>query len=168
MRLNNNAGWLYTYREQFGHDILPTLMPAMSAILDIAKGVIESVEPDSIRKKGEKIEIPVEAIIEIADSQGIADSLIHISGLEAVELINITWALAKTADEGIKEPKLWIRDFETFPVDEVAPEIFKLISTGVVSSKNLKRLKTLMESIQPSTSTPSQSEPSSEDSPSET
>ena len=171
--LNNNAGWAFEYREQFGHDIIPTLMPMMTALIDIAKGVIESIDPAAFRKKGkDRVEIGLEDVIRVADSEGLMDSLIHISGLEFVELMQITWALAKTADEDIPEPRKWIRQFDTgFPVDEIAPEVFKLIANGVVSSKNLSRLKTWIPKItsdQPSTSTQSSSEQSKEDSPSET
>ena len=28
LTLSNNAGWLYEYREQFGHDIVPDIMMA--------------------------------------------------------------------------------------------------------------------------------------------
>ena len=171
--VNNNAGWAFEYREQFGHDIIPTLMPMMAALIDIAKGIIASIDPAAFKKKGkDKVEIGIEDVLKVADSEELMDSLLHMSGLEFVELLNITWALAKTADENIPEPRIWIRRFDAgFPVDEVAPEIFKLIAAGVVSSKNLSRLKTWIPTIssdQPSTSTQSSSEQSKEDSPSET
>ena len=72
--------------------------------------------------------------------------------------------LAKCADEDIPAPREWIEQFETFPVDVVAPEVFSLIFKGVVSSKNLKRLEDLKKRIQPtSISTQSSSPDSKED-----
>ena len=84
----------------------------------------------------------------------------HLSGVEIVDLINITWAMAKAMDDDIPEPKRWVRDFEEFPIDVIAPEIAKLAFKGMVSTKNLKRLMSLKEkirTIQPLTSTQSSS-----------
>ena len=76
----------------------------------------------------------------ITDSPKFIDAVAHLSGLEFVEIINITWALAKCADESIPEPKKWVRQFDEFPVDEIAPELFDIVTKGVISSKNLKSL----------------------------
>ena len=139
VRLTNNVSWAITYRDQFGHDIIPTMMPMLAAALDIAGGFIEEVGT------GGKVEVT--DIIKALDGDRLLDAVIHLSGLEFVELINITWAMAKACDDDIPDPKTWVRGFDDFPVDTIAPEVFKLAFKGLVSSKNLKRLKDLRNGI---------------------
>ena len=81
-------------------------------------------------------------------------------------IVNMTWAMAKAADETIDPPKQWVRQFNSFPVDVVAPAVYDLAMKGFVSSKNLTRLRSLIEklrTIQPLTSKPSSSQELSED-----
>ena len=156
VRLKNNVGWAFEYRNQFGHDIIPTLMPMAASLLDIVGGMI--------RATGKVDQVDMRDVLAAIDSDDLMNALIHISGLEFVELINITWALAKCADEDIPEPRIWVRQFEEFPVDVVVPAVFDLIIKGIVSSKNLKRLETIRKSLQPkrSDSTTSSSRESNE------
>lgn len=159
VKLTNNVGWAITYRDQFGHDIIPTLMPMLAAILDIVSGMIDEVS------EGGKVEVT--ELLKNLDGDKLFDAVLHLSGLEFVELINITWAMAKAADDDIPEPKTWVKGFSEFPVDKIAPEVFSLAFKGLVSSKNLKRLKDLTSGIkvvQPtSISTQSSSLDSNED-----
>ena len=86
---------------------------------------------------------------------------------EFVDLIvNVTWAMAKAADENIETPKRWVRQFEEFPLDVVGPAVYDLVLKGFVSSKNLRRLKKIgneLRNLQPSHSTTSSSPDSNED-----
>ena len=90
-------------------------------------------------------------ILRLIDGDTLFDALIHLGGLEFRDFINITWAMAKCADERIPEPRTWVKEFEVFPVDELAPTVFDLIFKGVVSSKNLTRLKDVRKNLQPMT-----------------
>lgn len=159
VRLSNNVSWAIIYRDQFGHDIIPTLMPMLAAILDILSGMLSEYGED---KKVDALDL-----LKNMDGDKLLDAVVHLSGLEFVEFINITWAMAKVLNEDIPEPKVWVRQFDEFPVDTIAPELSSLIFKGLVSSKNLKRLKDLTKQIrvvQPtSTSTPSSSQDSNED-----
>jgi len=143
--LNNNVGWLFLYKDQFGRDIVPTLVPALNAGIDLVFGVYQAT--------GGKIS--KDSIMAI-DTDAIKDALIEATAIESVDLLNIVWAMAKNADEEIPEPREWFKQFDTFPVDLIAPVVFDLIFKGMVSTKNLKRLQSLRESLQPnSTSTES-------------
>ena len=77
------------------------------------------------------------------------------------------WAMAKAADDDVPDPKTWVRQFDDFPIDVIAPQVFELVLKGMVSSKNWKRLTNLISQIkksQPeSTSTQSSSPESNED-----
>ena len=153
VRLNNNVGWAMEYRDQFGRDIIPTLIPMFAGAIDIASGLINET--------GKTKEIDLGDILALTDGDTLLDAVIHLGGLEFVDFINITWALAKCADETIEEPREWVRQFDAFPVDEVGPVVLGLILKGVVSSKNLKRLESVKTAIQPkSVSTQSSSKDS--------
>lgn len=159
VRLSNNVSWAIAYRDQFGHDIIPTLMPLIAAALDIVGGVVEEM--------GESKKVTMTELIKALNGDKFIDAVIHLSGFEFVEFINITWAMAKACDDDIPEPKIWVKQFSDFPVDKIVPEVCSLAFKGLVSSKNLKRLKDLTSAIkvdQPeSTSTRSSSPDSNED-----
>ena len=94
------------------------------------------------------------------------DVLLPMFQAEFVDLVvNVTWAMAKAADENIEPPKRWVRQFDEFPLDVVGPAVFDMAMKGFISSKNLKRLKKISESVktlQPLHSTTSSSQESSE------
>ena len=143
--LNNNVGWLFLYKDQFGRDIVPTLVPVLNAGIDLVFGVY--------RETGGKIN--KETIMSI-DTDALTEAVYNAAAIEAVDLLNIVWALAKNADEEIPEPREWFKQFDVFPVDVIAPAVFELSFKAMVSTKNLKRLQSLRESLQPnSTSTES-------------
>lgn len=135
VRLNNNIGWTIDYRDQFGTDIIPTLLPMVAAALDLIKGLLEEVEDTS--------NLEWQDVLKTVDGDTLLDAVVHLGGLEFKDFINVTWAMAKCADETIPEPRTWVRQFEVFPLDEIVPAVFELIYKGVISSKNLTRLKNL-------------------------
>ena len=156
VRLNNNISWAIAYRDQFGRDIIPALMPLLASALDIISGLINET--------GKTDEIDLGDLAKLADGDALVNAVIHLGGFEFTDFICITWALAKCADEDIPAPREWVAQFDTFPLDVIAPEVFSLIFKGVVSSKNLKRLEDLKKRIQPSLiSTQSSSPESNED-----
>ena len=82
IELSNNIGWALEYREQFGHDIVPDLLPVVSAVVsflgeaDLKKFDIKKIDKDILQ-----------------------DALINLAGLQFVDFLNLVWAMAKTADE---------------------------------------------------------------------
>lgn len=146
VRLNNRAGWTITYRDQFGHDIVPTLMPLFAGALDVVSGLI--------KETGKTGDVKFEDVLAITDGDALLNAFVHLSGFEFVEVLNITWAMAKEADDTIPEPRTWIRQFEEFPVDVVVPEVLSLAFKGMCSSKNLERLRKLKESMTKTTPQP--------------
>lgn len=157
VRLNNNISWAIIYRDQFGRDIIPTLMPLVASALDIVSGVINQT--------GKTEDIEIADLARLADGDALLNAAIHLGGFEFTDLVCITWALAKCADEDIPEPRTWVAQFDDFPLDVIVPAVFSLIVKGVVSTKNLKRLEDLKKKIRPtsqSTSTRSSSQDSSE------
>ena len=158
VRLNNNVAWTMEYRDQFGKDILPAVMPLLASMIEGVSTIVAEA--------GEGGEMTTASIAEALQGRSF-DMLIPMYQAEFIDfVINVTWAMAKAADESIEPPKRWVRQFETFPLDEVGPAVFDMVLKGFVSSKNLKRLKGIGESLrslQPSHSTTSSSQHSNED-----
>lgn len=157
VRLNNNVAWTMEYRDQFGKDIVPALMPILASLMEGVSTIISESGSNEV------------TMADIADAvQGRSmDVLLPMFQVEFVDtIINVTWAMAKAADENIEPPKRWVRQFEEFPLDVVVPAVYELVLKGFVSSKNLKRLKKIsasLKNLQPSHSTTSSSQDLNED-----
>ena len=145
------------YRDQFGKDIVPALMPILASLMEGVSTIISESGSNEV------------TMADIADAvQGRSmDVLLPMFQVEFVDtIINVTWAMAKAADENIEPPKRWVRQFEEFPLDVVVPAVYELVLKGFVSSKNLKRLKKAsasLRNLQPLHSTTSSSPDSNED-----
>ena len=155
VKLDNNAAWAMEYRDQFGKDILPVILPMGAALMEMLATVAASADELSLKGLAESLEGRVMDILE---------PLVQVEMVDI--LINVTWAMAKVADESIDPPKKWIRQFDSFPIDIVAPTVYDMAMKGFISSKNQKRLKSAVKSLknlQPSLSMKSSSQDSSED-----
>ena len=139
--LDNNVGWTLIYRDQFGQDIIPSIMPLLAGAMDVISGLFQEV--------GDVSEISIDDIAKLTDGDALINAMIHVGGFEFVDFLNITWAMAKNADDSIPEPKQWIKGFDEFPLDVIGVEVVKLIFKGMISSKNLKRLNAKIQSVQP-------------------
>lgn len=141
VKLSNNVAWTMEYRDQFGKDIVPSIMPILGT-------VVETVA--TMASDGKELELA--QLVSSLEGRAM-DILLPMFQVEFVDIvINVTWAMAKAADENIEPPKRWVRQFETFPLDVVMPTIFDMVLKGFISSKNLKRLGKIKESLQPSLS----------------
>lgn len=156
VKLNNNAAWTMEYRDQFGKDIIPALMPVLASMIEGVSSIIAENGTDKMS---------VEKLATALEGRSM-EILLPLFQVEFVDtIINVTWAMAKAADESIDPPKKWIRQFDVFPLDVIAPAVYELIFKGFVSSKNLKRLKSLgenLKNLQPSRSMTSSLPDSSE------
>lgn len=157
--LSNNSAWLLEYKDAFGQDILPALMPIVTTLIETVSSVIADAGTEGLT---------AQSIAEALHGRTI-DIVLPLYQLELTEVQKIAWAMAKAADEDLPPLKNWLRSFGVFPLDVILPELMDLITKGFISSKNLKRLKTkateaakaATKSLQPSRQTTSSSQPSS-------
>lgn len=156
VRLSNNVAWTMEYRDQFGRDIVPAIMPIITSFMEGASTIIADSGG----------ELTMEGIADAIRGRAM-DILLPMYQVEFVDIVlNVTWAMAKAADEEIEPPKKWVRQFDEFPLDVIVPEIYELVVKGFVSSKNLERLKkagATLKNLQPLLSTTSSSPDSNED-----
>lgn len=141
IKLSNNIGWMMVYKNQFGRDIVPVLIPALNAGLEVALQVARETEGKSVAD-----------VLRVLDTDTLTEAMIDLAGVELVDLINIVWAMAKAADDDIEDPVEWAKTLPAFPLDVIMPTVFDMVLKCMVSSKNLKRLQTALESLKPSPS----------------
>lgn len=127
--LDGGVPWLYEYYYQFGHDILPDLLPAVSAILVL----FEDTRVDTVKKA----KAAVKSVLGTAGR----DAIVELAGLQLTDFFNVIWAMAKAYDSKIPEPRVWYRQFERFPTEEIIPAAFQLIVESSASSKNWESLR---------------------------
>mgnify|MGYP000973650968 CR=1 FL=1 len=149
LTLNSSAGWLFEYQNQFGRDILPDLLPVVGAGVEFIAGIFEengTVNQDILDSRKDEV-------------------IVQLAGMEVMTVIQITWAMAKNANDEIEPPREWLKQFETFPIDVILPVLFEMIAKSFVSSKNLNRLRKIKKEakINLSRLTTSSSEQSQED-----
>lgn len=48
---------------------------------------------------------------------------------------NIAWIFAKTADNKIPEPLVWLDGFDVFPIGEILPQLLELITSSMQGKK---------------------------------
>lgn len=158
VRLDNSVAWTMEYKDQFGKDIIPVLIPAMSSIVEALSAIIA--------ENGGAEKLTATVVSEALQGRA-TEILMPMYQMEFVDIvIGVTWAMAKAADEDIDPPKRWVRQFDAFPLDTICPAVYELVLKGFVSSKNLKRLKKLgetLKNLQPSLSKTSSSPAQKED-----
>ena len=141
LTLSNNVGWAIIYREQFGKDIVPVIMPGLRGMFSFVAGLMEEV--------GDIKKLKTEDFIRISKSDSVTEAFIYLSGLELVDFIQITWAMAKEADDNIPDPKVWLKEFDEFPLDILGPAVLELTMRGLSSSKNWERLQKMFTDLKP-------------------
>lgn len=152
VKLSNNVAWTMEYRDQFGKDPLEAILPLVTAAIEATSSIINESGTGEI------------GLTDIASAlEGRAfDITLPLMQLGFVDtVVNVTWAMAKAADESIAPPKQWVKQFDDFHVDVIVPAVGDMLLKGFSSSKNLKRLRSLLGSLktnQPSTLTPSSSQ----------
>lgn len=156
--LNNCVAWTMEYRDQFGKDPLEALMPLVTSLIEALTSIVN--------ESGINGEINLKDISSALEGRAF-DITLPMMQLGFVDtVVNVTWAMAKAASEGIAPPKQWARQFDEFPLDVIVPALGELMLKGFSSSKNLNRLRNLAGNIkmtQPLQSTPSSSQDSNED-----
>lgn len=134
VKLSNNVAWTMEYRDQFHKDVMESMMPIITALIESFSTIISETG---------KTEIEISDIAEAVQGRSLELTLplMQLGFNDAV--VNVVWAMAKAADENIDPPKKWVRQFDEFPLDVIVPEVGGLILKGFASSKNLERLRNL-------------------------
>lgn len=145
VKLSNNVAWTMEYRDQFGKDVLEAIMPIVTTLIETVTTIINESGADG------KIDInSISAALE-GKAFEITLPLTNLGFTDSV--VNVLWAMAKAADLTVEPPRQWVRQFETFPLDEIVPQVGEMVLSGFTSSKNLARLRKMMQGIKPQPTT---------------
>lgn len=128
--INSSSGWLYAYQEQFGHDVLPVLLPAAEALLQTMADLMKDSKSDNVGD-----------ILAAADEETISNAFITLSGMQLTTVTNIVWAMAKNANDNIESPREWLNSFDVFPWDIVVPQVLGAALEACISKKKFEKLK---------------------------
>lgn len=128
--INSSSGWLYVYQEQFGHDVLPVLLPAVEALIQAFADMAKNSKSDSVSD-----------ILKAADEETISNAFITFSGMQLTTITNIVWAMAKNANDNIENPKEWINSFDVLPWDVVVPQVLTAALEACVSKKKFDTIR---------------------------
>lgn len=129
LTLSNSLAWAMIYKDQFGHDIVPDIMPIVSAIAKL----FGELQKNSGRDMTD--------LLKNLDGDILQSAMIELCAVQFTDFINLVWAMAKANDDDIETPEKWVRQFDTFPLDIIAPAVLELVTKGLISSKNLKSLR---------------------------
>lgn len=134
LTLSNSLAWATIYKDQFGHDIVPDVLPILSAAFRILG---EMQQTDNVAD-----------LIKTLEFSTIQDALIELCAFQFSDLIHLVWAFNKAYDEKIDPPDKWVRQFDEFPLDIVIPAVGELLAKGLISSKNLTSLRGSLKASQ--------------------
>lgn len=140
VELNTSAGWLFAYKNRFGHDIFPDLMPIIESVIGALASLLESGET----------ELNAGNVRGLMDDETITDAFIKLAGMELTTVYQVLWAMAYNADRSIGGPEDFFNSFEKFPLDVIIPELFTAIVESSVSSKNGMRLLGALKNLRQS------------------
>ena len=126
LTLSNSLAWAMIYKDQFGHDIVPDVMPIVSAITKLF-GELQKYSGQDMTE-----------IIKNLDGDILQSAMIELCAVQFTDFVNLVWAMAKANDDDIEPPEKWVRQFDTFPLDLIAPAVFDLLLKGLVSLKSLR------------------------------
>lgn len=150
--INSSSGWLYAYQEQFGHDVLPVLLPAAEALLQTMADLMKDSKSDNVAD-----------ILAAADEETISNAFITLSGMQLTTVTNIVWAMAKNANDSIESPREWLNSFDVFPWDIVVPQVLSAALEACISKKKFEKLKETIKIPNRFQSNESQLQPLTED-----
>lgn len=150
--INSSSGWLYAYQEQFGHDVLPVLLPAAEALLQTMADLMKDSKSDNVGD-----------ILAAADEETISNAFITLSGMQLTTITNIVWAMAKNANDSIESPREWLNSFDVFPWDIVVPQVLSAALEACISKKKFEKLKETIKIPNRFQSKESQLQPLTED-----
>lgn len=123
--LSNNISFIFNYHATFDKDVFETVVPVLKAIPEI----IDSLPRTLDGLNG------VEVLQEIGP-ENIAAALSELSTFELLDVVEVTWSMARAADDKIPPFYEWMQSLGSFPLDIILPEVYALCSQCFISTKN--------------------------------
>lgn len=78
--------------------------------------------------------LKLEKLSKVINSKKMTDAE-KVANVDFELFYNVSWVLAKTADNKIPEPLAWLDEFEVFPLEEIMPELMDLMLSSMQGKK---------------------------------
>lgn len=129
VKFKASASFVYRYKQQFGKDLLTLVMPLIKSAIDALN--IFYVMPSK--------ETDMEALLSEVNISS------AIEKMELVDLFNVIWVMAKTANRDIADPVEWYDEFDVFPVFDVARELMDIFLPSLfITEESKKKLQAMV------------------------
>lgn len=151
LKLTSRVKWMVIYKNQFGRDIFPTLVPVANTVVELVVALAKMTGGKPLTKDG------VYEMIQKIDVEDIQSAIFSLAGLEVTDAFAITWCMAKAANEDIEAYDEFVDGLDAFPVDEIVPAIISMNVQALTSTKNFKRLQAAVEALKPNLLTSTES-----------
>lgn len=130
VKFKASASFVYRYKQQFGRDLLTLVMPLIKSVLEVLNVFFAPQNSKGTDMEALLSEINISSAIE---------------KLEIVDLFNIIWVMAKTANKDIGDPVEWYDEFDVFPVFDVAGELMDIFLPSLfITEESKKKLQTMV------------------------
>ncbi|NLB52087.1 MAG: hypothetical protein GX808_04020 [Syntrophomonadaceae bacterium] len=130
VKFKASASFVYRYKQQFGKDLLTLVMPLIKSALEGLNAFFALQSNNNEDMEALLSEINISSAIE---------------KIELVDLFNIIWIMAKTANKDIAEPADWYDEFDVFPVFDVARELMEIFLPSLfITEESKKKLRTMI------------------------
>lgn len=130
VKFKASASFIYRYKQQFGKDLLTLVMP-------LIKSAIDALNRFYAMQSNKQVDI--NTLITDLNLSG------AIEKLEIVDLFNIIWVMAKTANRDIADPVEWYDEFDVFPVFDVARELMDIFLPSLfITEESKKKLQAMV------------------------
>lgn len=131
VKFKASASFVYRYKQQFGKDLLTLVMPLIKSVLE-GLNVFFALQ----NSKGADMEA---LLSEVNISSAIEK-------IELVDLFNVIWVMAKTANKDIADPVEWYDEFDVFPVFDVARELLDIFLPSLfITEESKKKLQAMIQ-----------------------
>ncbi len=126
---SSNASIIYIFKNQFGYDLLQKIMPVISETL-------RGIQTVLVEKQADDKFLDLSGIT----LGNIADLFENIYSLEATDLMNIIWVMAKANNKDIKEPEIFFAELEDFDVLDCFKELAPMFLGSFISKKKMEKM----------------------------
>lgn len=132
---SSNASIIYIFKNQFGYDLLQKIMPVISETLrGIQTVFVEKQATETLNTDDKFLDLSGITL------GNIADLFENIYSLEATDLMNIIWVMAKVNNKDIKEPEIFFAELEDFDILDCFKELAPMFLSSFISKKKMEKM----------------------------
>lgn len=126
----STGAFLLRYKAQFKRDAIQDIFKLIDALGNTKAKDLKKLK--QLREGGEDNAQEIEEIIKSLKG-------VNLDALDLEVFFNLIWTLAKTADPTIPPPMEWLDSFSEFPLLDIIPEVFDMVTSCLGSTVPSKK-----------------------------